>query len=95
MDAFVTSYGLDYVRFRELISANDVLMAGSSALSLYLQQLTGDSVFEPNDIDIWFSHVEDVGHFYQIDSGVLFYDYLLECGYHEMKKKRARYYLVT
>jgi len=53
MEAFVTSYGLPFEPFRERILSTRALVAGSSALALYLKQEEIDLSFTPNDMDIF------------------------------------------
>ncbi len=52
MEAFLTAYGLPYGAFRELMCTTNSLVAGSAALSLYLQQ-EGLAGFEEGDLDVW------------------------------------------
>jgi hypothetical protein len=53
MDAFITSYGIPFQDFKDIMTSTNALLAGSSALALYLQKNGIDPGYEPNDMDIW------------------------------------------
>jgi hypothetical protein len=53
MQEFIESYDLPFAPFREIIDTTNSLVAGSSALALYLQQYGVDPGFVPGDMDIW------------------------------------------
>jgi hypothetical protein len=53
MESFITSYGLPFHDFQELLKKTGAVVAGSSALALYLQQEGIDAGFIPNDMDIF------------------------------------------
>jgi hypothetical protein len=58
MEAFIGSYGIPFKEFSKIINDTNALIAGSSALALYLQQEGIDPGFKPNDIDIWLAYEE-------------------------------------
>jgi hypothetical protein len=58
MDSFITSYGIPFEDFSKIINETGALIAGSSALALYLQQEGIDPGYKPNDIDIWIAYEE-------------------------------------
>ena len=53
MESFITSYGLPFHDFQELLKKTGAVVAGSAALALYLQQEGIDAGFIPNDMDIF------------------------------------------
>jgi len=53
MENFITSYGLPFHDFQELLKSEGAVIAGSSALALYLEQEGIDAGFIPNDMDIF------------------------------------------
>ena len=53
MENFITSYGLPFHDFQELLKKTGAVIAGSSALALYLEQEGIDPGFVPNDMDIF------------------------------------------
>ena len=53
MQAFITSYGFDFSLFQASIVQTKALIAGSSALALYLKENDVNPDFEPNGIDIF------------------------------------------
>ena len=53
MENFITSYGLPFHDFQELLKKTGAVVAGSAALALYLQQESIDAGFIPNDMDIF------------------------------------------
>jgi hypothetical protein len=53
MENFITSYGLPFHDFQELLKKTGAVVAGSAALALYLQQEGIDAGFIPNDMDIF------------------------------------------
>ena len=59
MEEFITSYGLPFAPFRDLILSTHALIAGSSALALYLKQEGVDLNFKPNDMDIFVMEGKD------------------------------------
>jgi hypothetical protein len=52
MEGFIASYSLDFASFRETARLSNAFIAGSSTLSLYLQE-NGQSIYEPGDLDIF------------------------------------------
>lgn len=60
MESFIQSYGLPFPAFRELLTETNSLVAGSSALALYLQQEGIDPGFVPGDLDIWVEHTREL-----------------------------------
>lgn len=89
MDALLTHYSLESEPFLQLLARPNVLLTGSSALSLYLQENGVEPGFEPNDIDIYVAmpHAVQNGTFMSFlqnaDLGVLF-RYLLTRGYNSI-----------
>ena len=53
MESFITSYGLPFHDFQELLKKTGAVVAGSAALALYLQHEGIDAGFIPNDMDIF------------------------------------------
>ena len=53
MENFITSYGLPFHDFQELLRNTRAVIAGSSALTLYLKQEGIDAGFVPNDLDLF------------------------------------------
>ena len=53
MENFITSYGLPFHDFQELLKKTGAVVAGSAALALYLKQEGIDAGFIPNDMDIF------------------------------------------
>ena len=53
MESFITSYGLPFHDFQELLRNTGAVIAGSSALALYFKQEGIDPGFVPNDLDIF------------------------------------------
>lgn len=56
MELFIDSYGIPFEDFSKIMNDTNALIAGSSALALYLQQEGIDPGFKPNDIDIWIAY---------------------------------------
>ncbi len=85
MEQFITSYGVDFERFQTLLQTTNSIVAGSSALALYLKQNDIEPGFEPTDIDIWiedtFNIVSDINGYIQRGNIFLFTKLLLESGY--------------
>jgi hypothetical protein len=53
MQALLSTYQLPFAPFQDLLVTNNALVAGSAALSCYLEQEESPIQFDPNDIDIW------------------------------------------
>jgi len=53
MDELITSYGLPFHDFQELLKRINGVVTGSAALAAYLKQEGVDPGFVPNDIDIF------------------------------------------
>lgn len=53
MNALISSYGIDFVAFQNILRRVEGIVAGSSALAAYLKQEGIEPGFEPNDIDIF------------------------------------------
>ncbi len=63
MKEFVESYGLNYIEFRQILTKENMMIAGSTTLSLYLKQESIDTEFTSNDLDVWVyynSHSQEV-----------------------------------
>lgn len=89
MEAFIGSYALPYEPFRELMRTTNALVAGSAALSLYLQQ-EGQAGFEPGDLDIWVEDTRQLvassGAYQQFGNRYLFINFLIKNGYNVVCK---------
>lgn len=85
MQSFIESYGLPYEDFRSLLTTTNSLVAGSSALAMYLQQNGVDPGFVPGDLDIWAEDTNDMidshGVFRQRSHNVQFTLFLIRNGY--------------
>ena len=85
MEAFVLSYRLPFPDFRELIMSTNSLVAGSSALALYMKQIGQEPGFVPTDMDIWMEDNHSIflqnGHYNQRSNVARFYQFLTEHGY--------------
>lgn len=53
MQSFLSRYQIPFTPFQEILMEYNALVAGSAALSLYLDQEESPLQFEPNDLDIW------------------------------------------
>ena len=83
MDSFVTSYGIPFPPFQDLLQTTNSLIAGSAALALYLQEKGVDPGFTPSDMDIW---VEDTlelrsAKYHRPGNKSLFTDFFLQHGF--------------
>jgi hypothetical protein len=56
MESFIRSYGIPFPDFQVLLQTTNSLVAGSAALSLYLQQNGVEPGFVPSDLDIWIEY---------------------------------------
>lgn len=85
MESFLQSYSLPFDGFRTLVVETDALIAGSSALALYLQQEGIDPGFEPDDVDIWIQDTHDTwfssGRVHQLANSTKFTLFLVKHGY--------------
>jgi len=90
MEAFLASYCIPFQEFRELMMSTNSLVAGSSALALYMKQIGQEPGFVPNDIDIWMEDNNSIflqnGHYNQRSNVSRFYQFLTEKGYHATPK---------
>lgn len=68
MEALITSYGLDFKSLNDLLIKYKAIIAGSSVLSIYL-----DNVFTANDIDIWIPCNKNISTFLPIYKDLLKY----------------------
>lgn len=60
MESLITSYGINFISFQQIIKHQFGLVAGSSALAEYLKQEGIEPGFKPNDIDIFIPGYKDV-----------------------------------
>jgi len=85
MEQLITSYGLPYTEFHEILSSTNCLVAGSAALSMYLQQEGIDPGFYPNDIDIWVEDTRQLvassGAYQQFGNRYIFINFLIKNGF--------------
>jgi len=85
MESFLTSYSLPFEGFRTLVTEQNALIAGSSALALYLQQEGIDPGFEPDDLDIWIEETHDTwyasGRVHQLANSTICTLFLVKHGY--------------
>lgn len=85
MESFITSYGLPYDGFRNLLIETGSTVAGSAALALYMKQEGVYPGFEPNDIDIWVHETHDTwysnGRVDQLANSTKFTIFLVKHGY--------------
>ncbi|NDB85682.1 MAG: hypothetical protein EB127_23720, partial [Alphaproteobacteria bacterium] len=85
MESLLTSYALPFEGFRTLVTQQNALVAGSTALALYLKQEGIDPGFEPNDLDIWVEETHDTwftsGRVNQLANSTIFTLFLVKHGY--------------
>ena len=85
MEEFIQSYGVDYNSLQELLKSTNSIIAGSSALYLYLKQNQIETSWEPNDLDIWVEHTEQIiqewDSYIQRGNMYLFANLLISSGY--------------
>ncbi len=53
MKKYIENYGLDYNDFRYMLRRENMIVAGSAALALYLKQESIEIGYEPRDLDIF------------------------------------------
>lgn len=85
MEELITSYGIDYQSLKSLLTTKNSLIAGSTALYLYLKQNHIEPTWEPNDIDIWVEDTDEIilqnGSYVQRGNMYLFANLLISSGY--------------
>jgi len=90
MEAFITSYGLPFAPFQELLQTTNSMVAGSAALALYLKQHGIDPGFEPGDMDIWVEDTQQLvaarGAYVQHGNVYLFTNFLIQNGFNVTSK---------
>jgi len=90
MNSFITSFGLPAAPFKQILKTNNCLMAGSSALSLYLQQEGIEPGFSPGDIDIWVEDTRQLvgssGAYHQFGNRYIFINFLVKNGFNVVYK---------
>lgn len=74
MEALITSYGLDFKSFNDLLIKHRAIIAGSSVLSVYL-----DNIFVSNDIDVWIPCGKSLNEFLPIYKDL--FKYFIKYGY--------------
>ena len=77
MESFLTEYHIDFLPFQALLRETPSLVAGSSALALYLKSNGIDPGYEPGDIDIWIEEYAPHGH--RVET--MFLNFLFTQGY--------------
>jgi hypothetical protein len=84
MEALITSYGIDFKSFNDLLIQHKAIIAGSSVLSIYL-----DNAFVANDIDIWIPCSKKINEFLPIYKSL--FKFLCKFGYddEEINKKEV------
>ena len=60
IEEFIESYGINYKDLHKLLTTTNSLMAGSSALYMYLKQEQIETSWEPNDMDIWVEDTDQI-----------------------------------
>jgi len=82
MESFVTSYGLPFAAFQELLQTTNSVVAGSAALALYLAENGIDPGYEPGDMDIWVEDTQQLvaarGNYVQYGNLYLFTNFLIK-----------------
>jgi len=78
MESFLADYDIDFPRFQHLLQKTPSLLAGSSALALYLKENGIDPGYEPGDMDIWVQEYDVSGTMME----TLFRHFLFEFGYY-------------
>lgn len=85
MEELITSYAIDYQSLKSLLTTKNSLIAGSTALYLYLKQNHIEPTWEPNDIDIWVEDTDEIvlqnGSYIQKGNMYLFANLLISSGY--------------
>jgi len=96
MRSFISSYHLPFTGFHQLLTTSNALVAGSSALALYLTQEGVAPGFEPNDMDIWMEDTHSIfmenGHINQQSNIMRFTQFLLTHGYNISTKYETESY---
>lgn len=78
MESFLADYDIAFPRFQHLLKTTPSLLAGSSALALYLKENGIDPGYEPGDMDIWIQEYDVSGTMME----TLFRHFLFEHGYY-------------
>ena len=94
MESLLSSYGLPFAGFQELLQNTNSLVAGSAALALYLQQEGIDPGFVPNDLDIWAEDTRQLvaarGAYVQHGNYYRFSNFLIKNGYNLVAKNEPK-----
>jgi hypothetical protein len=94
MEEFIASYDIDYKELRKLLMTTNSLMAGSSALYMYLKQEQIETSWEPNDMDIWVEDTDQIvveeGLYIQKGNMYLFANLLISSGYNLTREYEQR-----
>jgi hypothetical protein len=77
MESFLTEYHIDFPPFQALLRETSSLVAGSSALALYLKSNGVNPGYEPGDMDVWIEEYTTQGH--RVET--LFLNFLFTQGY--------------
>ena len=77
MESFLAEYHIDFLPFQALLRETPSLVAGSSALALYLKCNGIDPDYTPGDIDIWIEEYASNGR--RVDT--MFLNFLFTQGY--------------
>jgi hypothetical protein len=95
MESLISSYGLDFPAFRDLLSTTNSLVAGSAALYAYFQEHGVDPGFVPGDLDIWIEDTRDLialhGAYEQRGNLYRFSNFLLQQGYNVSSKFQTKH----
>lgn len=85
MEEFVQSYGVNYNALQDLLKTTNSIIAGSSALYLYLKEHQIETSWQPNDFDIWVEHTDQIvlesDSYRQQGNMYLFANLLISSGY--------------
>lgn len=94
MEALITSYGLEFKSFNDLLIKHRAIIAGSSVLSVYLKEQSSpdqrfNNTFVANDIDIWIPCNKSLNTFLPIYKDL--FKYFAKYGYddEEINKKEV------
>ena len=85
METFLKSYGIDFPSFHSLMLNSNAIVAGSSALALYMKQHGKNPEYVPNDMDIWVQETHSIvkigEHYVQYTNERLFTNFLISQNY--------------
>jgi hypothetical protein len=94
MEEFIQSYGVNYNSLQHLLKTTNSIIAGSSALYLYLKEHQIETSWEPNDLDIWIEHTDQIvvenEYYSQRGNMYLFANLLISSGYNLSREFEQR-----